>query len=722
MAKLLKIVEDVRVVDGVRVKHCDFIWGKTFLDQYGSDENIGRVEKPLPKDCKNECEKSKCTCWTWKKEEDGKSYCHLKDEENCQLLSEDWKFDTVSAVFHDCIDKTKDADGNWQPNIENEIPVEKLKKLNDFRQDEYDKAKKDAFEKMFEEATDLEKAAMIHVRKEDLKSKIKQMEATQHAPVYTPSPADSDINAASNDVASKYRKQDRQFHAILEAAKSKDAKKEDVEATIKRAKELMAPTENLVNFDPLKKNPKKHYSSYSAETVSYQWMKTIDSETNPERRKALLDGYEKWSIGKLSGQTKLKENEVKVTAIREFISAARAMDANPLSKEDVTKMLEKKTKNLTPSQKEILQGVVNTMTNDGSNDKEALKKAREERQSIANNKLTKGSNIVSAIPGKVKSVKKSVKSSLRNMRELSSTGKINALNNAANTANAAYGKMKSGDGLQIASALMDIGSTIAGLAGPAGAPFAAVFGLVNTVIGIFGPKQPSQIEVMTQMINDQTETLTNKIDDQTKILIENFEKNLNALRKNVLNELKQGSWRSMIDEMSGATNTLSLKKKHFLAYANTCISNWNEVALVANIEEITASLGKVASFMQYFCIARDTIPFCGSMLFQYINLINLRNSVQSEAIRIVKASTFHNSKSKLAGLIEEQKGRTKIDKKFMTKTFWPSEDNTDNCFAACSFYNDNPQSFDKNSIGNPNNFGLNPKQKKYVLQYFRQVS
>ena len=43
----------------------------------------------------------------------------------------------------------------------------------------------------------------------------------------------------------------------------------------------------------------------------------------------------------------------------------------------------------------------------------------------------------------------------------------------------------------------------------------------------------------------------------------------------------------MVNEMTGATNTLSLKKKHLLAYSDTCISNWMEVALEANIHDVT---------------------------------------------------------------------------------------------------------------------------------------
>ena len=81
----LKTIEDIRVEQGERIKHCDFIWGRRYLDEVGDYNYIDRVEKPLPRDCKDECKKVECNCWTWTEDEDGKTFCDLKDEANCQV-------------------------------------------------------------------------------------------------------------------------------------------------------------------------------------------------------------------------------------------------------------------------------------------------------------------------------------------------------------------------------------------------------------------------------------------------------------------------------------------------------------------------------------------------------------------------------------------------------------------------------------------------------------
>ena len=497
-------------------------------------------------------------------------------------------------------------------------------------------------------------------------------------------------------------------------------------------KEIFAPRQKTFlriketdTFDPKSTKLK----GWTKASVNYHWMKTISFQKDPEKREALIESYKAWSIGK-DGQLKGEGMQDVRKKIQEFISVAETMDKETIGKAEAAKMLEKNTKNLTPSQKALLESVVTNLppgtTESADEEKErkekhaeAIKKAKEERAKIAQTKKTKGSNIIKSVPKKLANVKKGVVGALRNVRELSTTGKINGLNNAINTGIAAYAKFTSDDAVQVASGILDIGSTIASLAGPFGAPFAAVFGVFNTILGLFGKKPPSQIEVMTEMINDQTEILVSKIDDQTKKLLEYLEKNFKAQTKTLVKEIQQDSWRAMINEMSGSTNSLSLKKKYFLAYSDTCISSWNEVALVANIEDITQNLGRVASFMEYFCISRESINFCGSMLFQYVNLVNLRSSVQGEAIRIVRASKFHNQESKLAGLLEEYKGAQKIDAKFLAKTFKETDDEL-LCFAACSLH-DIPEQEAVQNVAAKADIGLEKKHKDYLFQFFKQV-
>ena len=82
----LQTIQDIGVDEnGERVQHCDFIWGRRYLDEVGEDNYIDRIEKPLPRACKEECKKVQCTCWTWSTDTDGKTVCDLKDEANCQV-------------------------------------------------------------------------------------------------------------------------------------------------------------------------------------------------------------------------------------------------------------------------------------------------------------------------------------------------------------------------------------------------------------------------------------------------------------------------------------------------------------------------------------------------------------------------------------------------------------------------------------------------------------
>ena len=87
--------------------------------------------------------------------------------------------------------------------------------------------------------------------------------------------------------------------------------------------------------------------------------------------------------------------------------------------------------------------------------------------------------------------------------------------------------------------------------GPAGAAFGAVLGIATTIMGLFSPPQPSQIEVITGMINDQTEQLESKLDDQTKILLEALQKSTEASTKAIINQIEATSWRDMITDMKG---------------------------------------------------------------------------------------------------------------------------------------------------------------------------
>ena len=59
---------------------------------------------------------------------------------------------------------------------------------------------------------------------------------------------------------------------------------------------------------------------------------------------------------------------------------------------------------------------------------------------------------------------------------------------------------------------------------PVGEAVAAVAGLASAILPLFGGGGgPSDVEIMSDMINEQTKVLTNKIDQQTEIQKKEFE-------------------------------------------------------------------------------------------------------------------------------------------------------------------------------------------------------
>ena len=58
---------------------------------------------------------------------------------------------------------------------------------------------------------------------------------------------------------------------------------------------------------------------------------------------------------------------------------------------------------------------------------------------------------------------------------------------------------------------------------PAGQAIAAIAGLATAILSLFGGGGPSDLEIMTDAINDQTRVLSNKIDEQTEVILKEFE-------------------------------------------------------------------------------------------------------------------------------------------------------------------------------------------------------
>eukprot|EP00092_Neocalanus_flemingeri_P085594 GFUD01107708.1.p1 GENE.GFUD01107708.1~~GFUD01107708.1.p1 ORF type:complete len:550 (+),score=129.84 GFUD01107708.1:1517-3166(+) len=277
---------------------------------------------------------------------------------------------------------------------------------------------------------------------------------------------------------------------------------------------------------------------------------------------------------------------------------------------------------------------------------------------------------------------------------------------------------------RITSGTMDIIASISAFAGPYGAAFSAVLGVVNIFMGMFKKKGPSQIEVMTNLINDQTEQLVGKIDEQTEILIETMQALNDITVNSIITSIEQDSWRDMVNEMKGATNSLKTKKIHLEEYRFSCILDWIEIALESDLQHITRSLGKVSSFMTWYCYSRKNIPFCGEMIFQYVMLSNLRNAVRAETINIVSNSDIHNGRNKQRGLIAEYRIDLDHDKELLERVLQAFDQNDPEwkllCFATCAF-NKVEDKFENDNLEGAPDIKLRKSQKKFILQYMAKL-
>ena len=162
-----------------------------------------------------------------------------------------------------------------------------------------------------------------------------------------------------------------------------------------------------------------------------------------------------------------------------------------------------------------------------------------------------------------------------------------------------------------------------------------------------------------------------------------------ATADSIISSIEQNSWRDMINEMKGATNSLKTKKIHLEEYRFSCILGWIEIALESDMQHITRSLGRVSSFMTWYCYSRKYIPFCGQMVFQYVMVSNLRNAVRADTINIVSNSDIHNARNKQKGLLAEYRTDLDLDKQLFKKILQAYDQEDPEwkllCFATCAF-------------------------------------
>lgn len=250
-------------------------------------------------------------------------------------------------------------------------------------------------------------------------------------------------------------------------------------------------------------------------------------------------------------------------------------------------------------------------------------------------------------------------------------------------------KFVAGDPLNVASGLIDVGSMIAGfIPPPVGLILSGVFGVANAVLSIFsGPQGPSDLEIMTELINEQTEVIKESIDKQTDIMLESFKILADANVRNtktIINSLQTTNFHLLVDEIQGSIQSLVVKLKHMQSYKHTCILDWSDIAGEASLEEAVVKLGRLASFARRFCSSMGNLAFCGSLIYQYILLAILRQRVQAETIDIVRRSAFHNNHIKVRGLNAEFQAAQDMDWNLLQDILLGRGNDT--CNIGCAFH------------------------------------
>ena len=114
------------------------------------------------------------------------------------------------------------------------------------------------------------------------------------------------------------------------------------------------------------------------------------------------------------------------------------------------------------------------------------------------------------------------------------TNGVNAASNAVVGVYTAVRKFQTGDAVKVLSGVLDITASVAGFAGPHGVAVAAVAGLINNVLGLFGAAGPTMQQVIGDMMKEQTRQMKSMFRKQAKQIEAGFNNVLDQAERNVL--------------------------------------------------------------------------------------------------------------------------------------------------------------------------------------------
>ena len=291
---------------------------------------------------------------------------------------------------------------------------------------------------------------------------------------------------------------------------------------------------------------------------------------------------------------------------------------------------------------------------------------------------------------------------------------INKMNNFVTGVRSFAEKVESGDGVNIASGVLDLLGSLAGFAGPYGLGVTAVSGLANNILGAFGPDtmqavigkmittQTVQIERMLSTQSAETraqmhagfENLIREMDVNTQKIVDNSDKNTKEILNHVTEELKQN--KLLLDQQAHTA---------FITLAQACQNDFEikELALKAAIQKgeiqsaqtLQAEIGmadsvkamtKLRSYAAIFCTSPSTVKLCHGFLFTLTSLSILRDTLYGHYFAFVKQSKASDSDVVARGIYDSLTKRKQWDKTFFTNVLMTSGSTSKGCHTACSIH------------------------------------
>jgi len=321
--------------------------------------------------------------------------------------------------------------------------------------------------------------------------------------------------------------------------------------------------------------------------------------------------------------------------------------------------------------------------------------------------------------------------------------KLGAAGDAIDAGVGLYNAIKYGDEFGIASSVLGLVAVGAAFAGPpVGTIVSAVAGIAATLVSLFAPSGPSDVEIIGDMIQDQTEQIGLMMEDQTKILL----KALNQLGEQnrklaefTVTEILKDNYYQMIDDMKGVTASLKIKKEHLDIYQDSCITQWPEISVESDMNQINFQMGRFGAFLQRFCLFRgrhnlqnmififyfnsENMEFCGRLLLEYSLLSTLRNTVRAATLHVVERSGFHNREYKRGGLIKEHYKTLELDRNILKEVVSNSSLESPYCHVTCAIRGakNNLQSYWDEKTFDENTLNLKKDEKEFVLKFLSQL-